>query len=151
MRAISTVLDVSMAMMLVSAAALVLVSVPNHNRHPADPDVSARAVLVSTTTANYRTSVGQKRTVSGHVAILLGHAVVSKHRGLNPQFVTAVHTAVTDVLDDIGSNVVVSANIGDTHIIVGTRPPPSASVAAVTHRVIVGNTTAFVTVRTWSP
>ena len=149
-RAISTVLDASMAVLLVSAAAVALVTIPGDGSRPADPDATARAVLASTANATYHAQSGRKRSASGRVATLLGHAVVAKHRSTNPRFVRAVETSVTDVLAELDSPVTVSATSGGTRITVGARPPPSASVAAVTHRVTVGNTSVFVSVRTWS-
>lgn len=150
MRAISTVLDASMAVLLVSAAAVALVTIPGDGPRPADPDAAARTVLASTASATYHAQSGRKRSVSGRVATLLGHAVVSKDRGANPRFVRAVEAAVADVLAAQGGLVAVTASAGDARVTVGPRPPPSASVGAVTHRVTVGNASAFVSVRTWS-
>lgn len=150
MRAVSTVLDASLAVLLVSAAAVALVSIPGDRPRPADPDATARAVLASTTSVTYHARSGRRRTASGRVATLLGHAAVSKHRGANARFVRAVETAVADVLAEHAGPVAVTASAGDARVTVGPRPPPSASVAAVTHRVTVGNTSALVSVRTWS-
>lgn len=150
MRAVSTVLDASMAVLLVSAAAVALVTIPGDNPRPADPDAAARTILASTASATYHAQSGRQRTASGSVATLLGHAAVSKHRGGNARFVRAVETSVADVLAEVGRPVAVTATAGDARVSVGQRPPPSASVAAVTHRVTVGNTSALVSVRTWS-
>ncbi len=139
-----------MAVLLVSAAAVALVSIPGDSPRPADPDATARAVLASTANATYHAQSGRRRSASGCVATLLGHAAVAAHRGTNPRFVSAVESAVAAVLAELNGPVAVTATANGTQVTVGSRPPPSASVAAVTHRVAVGNTTAFVSVRTWS-
>jgi hypothetical protein len=150
-RAVSTVLDASMAILLVSAAAVALVAIPDDASRPADPDATARTVLASTANASYYAESGSPRTASGRVATLLGHAAVSKQRGGNARFVSAVETAVAEVLANVDCPVALTATAGNSRVTVGQNPPPSASVAAVTHRVAVGNTSALVSVRTWSP
>lgn len=149
-RALSTVLDASMAVLLVSAAAVALVVIPGDSPRPADPDATASAVLASTASATYHARSGRQRTASGRVATLLGHAAVSKDRNASPRFVRAVESSVADVLDDVDRPVALTATAGDARVVVGPRPPPSASVDAVAHRVAVGNASALVSVRTWS-
>lgn len=148
-RAVSTVLDASLALLLVSAAAVALVAIPADRSGPPDPDATARAVLASTASATY-TASGVQRTVDGRVGTLLGQAAVARARGTDPAFVWAVRTAAGDLLAVPDNSVTVVATAGGERVRAGPRPPPRASVAAVTHRVAVGNRTARVTVRTWS-
>lgn len=148
-RAVSTVLDVSLALLLVSVAVVALVTIPGSESRPPDPDAAARTVLASTATATYGPA-DDPRTVSGRVSTLAGHAAVAADRGSDPPFVDAVEAAVGRVLARTGGEVELLATAGDTVVRVGPRPPASASVAAVTHRVDVRNATATVTVRTWS-
>ena len=148
-RALSTVLDVSMALLLVSAAVVALVTIPGDDRRPPDPDAAARTVLASTATATYGPS-DHRQTVSGRVSTLLGQAAVAADREGNAAFVDAVEGAVGRILVRTGGNVELLATTGDATVRVGRRPPASASVAAVTHRVDLQNATATVTVRTWS-
>ncbi|MFB6072324.1 MAG: hypothetical protein ABEJ88_05075 [Halobacterium sp.] len=147
-RAVSTVLDASMAVLLVSAAAVALVAVPHQQSRPPNPDAAARTVLESTATATYAPS---NQTASGRVAVLLAHAAVAEHRDESPAFVRAVTDAVESVLARTDARVSVVAVAGDATVRAGPRPPVDASVAAVTHEVDAGNETAAVTVRTWSP
>jgi autotransporter translocation and assembly factor TamB len=151
-RAVSTVLDASMAVLLVSAAAVALVTVPGGDQRPADPDAAARTVLASTATATYQADAGAgRRTVSGRAGTLLAHAAVAERRGRNQRFVRAVEAGVADVLARVDGRVAVTATTGDVRVRVGEQPPPSASVAAVSHDVVAENRTVSVTVRTWSP
>lgn len=149
-RAISTVLDASLAVLLVSAAAVALVTIPGGDQRPPDPDAAARTVLASTTTAEYQTANGSQRTVSGRVGTLLAHAAVADGRSEHSQFADAVEDAVADVLADADGHVAVVATAGDGRVRVGERPPPSVSVAAVSHEAVAENDSATITVRTWS-
>ncbi|MCG1002196.1 MULTISPECIES: hypothetical protein [Halobacterium] len=150
-RAISTVLDASLAVLLVSAAAVALVTIPGGDRRPPDPDAAARTVLASTATAEYQTANGSQRAVSGRVGTLLAHAAVADNRSANSRFADAVENAVGDVLASVDGHVAVVATAGDGRVRVGERPPPSASVAAVAHEAVAENHSVTVTVRTWSP
>ncbi|MGB9963914.1 hypothetical protein [Halobacterium sp. CBA1126] len=149
-RAVSTVLDASLAVLLVSAAAVALVAIPGGDQRPPDPDAAARTVLASTTTAEYQTANGTKRAVTGRVDTLLAHAAVAEHRSTHSPFASAVERAVSDVLADADGRVAVVASAGDGTVRVGERPPPSASVAAVAHDAVAENHTVTITVRTWS-
>jgi hypothetical protein len=149
-RAISTVVDVSLAILLVSAAAVALVTIPSSEPEPPDPDATARTVLASTVTVDYGQADG--RTTAGRLSTLLAHAAVAADRGSTPGFVAAVERAADDVVRDTGGRVEVVAVAGASTLRVGTRPPPDASaVAATTHDVDANGTTVSVTVRTWSP
>jgi len=148
-RAVSTVVDVSLAMLLVSAAAVALVAIPHDEPDPPDPDAAARTVLASTVTVSY--GQADQRTASGRVSTVLAHAAVAADRDARPRFVAAVEAAAGDVLEAAGGRIELVASTGDERVRVGPRPPPDASVAAATHEVPTNGTTVTVTVRTWSP
>ncbi|MDH5021678.1 DUF7284 family protein [Halobacterium rubrum] len=149
-RAISTVVDVSLAILLVSAAAVALVTIPSSEPEPPDPDATARTVLASTVTVDYGQTASE--TTSGRVSTLLAHAAVAAERDTTPGFVAAVERAVDGVVRDAGGRVEVVATAGAATLRVGTRPPPdAAAVTATTYDVDANGTTASVTVRTWSP
>jgi hypothetical protein len=148
-RAVSTVVDVSLAILLVSAAAVALVTIPPAEPDPPDPDATARTVLASTTTVSY--GQGDERVASGRVSTLLAHAALAADRDAVPRFVAAVADATEGVVQDAGGRVELVATAGDTSLRVGPRPPPDAAVAATTHEVPANETTVTVTVRTWSP
>ncbi|WP_336034840.1 DUF7284 family protein [Halobacterium yunchengense] len=148
-RAVSTVLDASLAVLLVSAAVVALVAIPGDDPRPADPDAAARTVLASTATATYQTDAGSE-PVTGRVGTLLAHAAVADRDGASEPFVDAVESAVGFVVQQVDGDVAVVAVAGDGRVRAGDRAPPSASVAAVSHEVDVGDETATVTVRTWS-
>lgn len=150
-RGVSTVVDVSLALLLVSAAAVALVAIPSDDPRPPDPDATAQAVLASTVTTTYEAASGVQRTKSGRVAALLGEAAVAADRGTDPAFVRAVETAVAELLARTDGRVEVVATAGSAMVRTGASPPAGATVAAVAHDVVVGNESATITVRTWSP
>lgn len=149
-RAVSTVLDASLAVLLVSAAAIALVAIPGSDQRPPGPDAAARTVLASTAIAEYQTANGSRRSVSGRTGTLLAHAALADGRDVSPRFVRAVERAAEDVLVATDGRVEVVATTGAGRVRVGKRPPPSASLAAVSHEIAVANESATVTVRTWS-
>lgn len=149
-RAVSTVLDASLAVLLVSAAAVALVTIPGGDRRPPDPDAAARTVLASTATAEYQTANGSERAVSGRVGTLLAHAAVADGRSEHSRFASAVEDAVADVLRDADGRIAVVATAEDGRVRVGEQPPPGASVAAVSHEAVAENDSVDITVRTWS-
>lgn len=149
-RAISTVVDASLAVLLVSAAAVALVTIPVGDQRPPDPAAAANAALASTAEASYRADNGDRRTVSGRTGTLLAHAAIAEREGTDQKFVRAVEHAVSDVLVELEASVEVVASSGEATVRVGERPPPSATVAAVSRELTVENGSATVTVRTWS-
>lgn len=149
-RALSTVLDASMAILLVSAATVALATIPNEEPSPPDPDAVASTVLASTATATYQDDAATQRNVTGRASTLLAQAAVAVRDGGNERFVEAVEAAVGDVLVRADGHIAVVAVSDSGRVRVGERPPPSASVAAVSHEVSVQNGTATITVRTWS-
>ena len=150
-RAVSTVLDASLAVLLVSAAAVALVAIPGGGQRPPDQDAAARTVLASTTTAEYQPTNGSERAVSGRVSTLLAHAAVADGRSGHSRFAGAVEDAVAGVLANADGRIAVVASSGDGRVRVGERPPPAASVAAVSHEAVAENDSVTITVRTWSP
>jgi hypothetical protein len=148
-RGVSTVLDASLAVLLVSAAAVVLVTVPGGGQQPPNPDAAAQTVLASTVTVEY--GPNESRTASGRVSTLAAHAAVAAERGGNPEFVAAVGRGTDRVIRDSDGRIELVAATGDTVLRFGPRPPASASVAATTHRVTVNETTVRLTIRVWSP
>lgn len=150
-RAISTVVDASLAILLVSAAAVALVAIPGGDQRPPDPAAAANTALASTAEASAQTDNGDARPVSGRTGTLLAHAAIADRDGTDSQFVRAVEDAVSEVLVEMDGDVEVVASSGTGRVRVGERPPPSASVAAVSQKVTVENGSATITVRTWSP
>jgi len=147
-RAVSTVVDVSLAILLVSAAAVALVTIPADEPDPPDPDAAARTVLASTVTVDYEPA--DERAASGRVSTLLAHAAVAADRDETPEFVAAVADTTGEVVAEEGGRVELVATAGGGTLRVGSRPPPDASVAATTHEVPANETPVTITVRTWS-
>lgn len=151
-RALSTVLDASIAILLVSAATVTLATIPNDRpSQPPDPDAAATSVLASTATASFQGDDTTRRNVTGRISTLLAQAAVAARNDGNARFVAAVEAAVADVLARADGHIAVVAVSDSGRVRVGERPPPSAAVAAVSHTVTVQNGTASITVRTWSP
>ena len=148
-RAVSTVVDVSLAILLVSAAAVALVTIPGDEPDPPDPDAAARTVLASTVTVDH--GQDDDRVASGRVSTLLAHAAVAADRDPRPRFVAAVAAATGEIVRDAGGRIELVAGARDATLRVGPRPPPDAAVAATTYDVPTNETTVTVTVRTWSP
>jgi len=148
-RAVSTVVDVSLAILLVSAAAVALVTIPGDESEPPDPDATARTVLASTVTAPYGQT--DERVASGRVSTLLARAAVAADRDVRPAFVAAVTEAAAGIVGDAGGRVELVATAGDATLRVGPRPPHDDAVAATTHAVPANGTAVSITVRTWSP
>jgi hypothetical protein len=148
-RGISTVLDASLAVLLVSAAAVALVTIPSGDTRPPDPSAAAETVLASTATVEY--SANDTRTANGRVSTLAAHAAVAAERGSKPGFAAAVERGVEQVLREAGGRIELVAVTGDTRFRLGPRPPPSASVGTTTHEVTVEESTVRLTVRVWSP
>lgn len=150
-RAVSTVVDVSLALLLVSAAAVTLVTIPADDPRPPDPGAAARSVLASTISTQYQSASGEQRVAAGRVGTLLGEAAVSADRGENPAFVRAVEASVAKLLARTDGRIEVVITAGAATLRAGASPPTGAAVAAVIHDVAVENETATITVRTWSP
>jgi hypothetical protein len=143
---VSTVLDVGLACLLVTASATLLVTGPGPQRTPADADRTGRALLASTLTVP--TSTGHDTTTS--VGSLLVHAATTD--GLDrPQ-----RHAVRERLRAITPRAAVHLGPppGEPSLVVGQRPPPGAQVNAAVFRIGTSENAdrqpVVVTVRTWS-
>ncbi len=168
MRAVSTVLDVSLCLLLVSASALTLATTParedaTDGTAPEVADETADLLATSTATVTYRSTspsasaersaasaaTPRNRTAHDTLAGLLASAVAAKSSRNATAFVGAVTTRVGRTLRraDIRAQVVAHGSPGDsTRVVAGREPPPDADVSAAA--VAVRGVT--VSVRTWS-
>lgn len=153
MRAISTVLDASLCLLLVSASALTLAGTPS--QQAANPDEAAEAAEVlatSTARVEYQTDAGHDRTTHDTLAGLLADAAVADTNRDTPtisaDFVRAVTERVERALGRTGARVqvIVRPNADSERLMVGGSPPPDADLHAAGFEV----RQVRVTVRTWS-
>jgi hypothetical protein len=173
MRAVSTVLDVSLCLLFVAASALTLVGTPvaDQSSPEAGPDSADESVeVLTTTTASVSYGVGDRnRTAHDTLAGLLATAALADARRASVvEFRDAVADRVTHALGHLDANSLVVADPspesdsipsadsswtdsadGDATladpVAVGTPPPPDADVHAATVRVRA----VRLTVRTW--
>jgi hypothetical protein len=162
-RAVSTVLDASLCLLLVSASAVTLAGTPTGNSIRAgsnsaiDPDTADRtAELLATSTArvSYPVADDSRRTTHNTLAGLLASATRADVRGTSDEFVRAVieeinrtlrrHTATEIDVQVIASRVGDGANTG--RITAGKSPPPTADVHAARFEL----RETRLAVRTWS-
>jgi len=164
MRAVSTVLDVSLCLLFVTASALTLVGTPVADRSNPDsaPDIADEvAEVLTTATASVSYGVGDRnRTAHDTLAGLLASAALAdansasalEFRSVTTQRVTralgAFDVAVQVVADPtpVGDSISSADSARDGIFVVGTPPPPNADVHAA--RVPVRG--VKFTVRTWS-
>lgn len=168
-RGLSTVLDVGIACLLVTASATLLVTSPDgvnpaslaHAAPPPDADRVGRAVLVSTVTMDSDSASDhsdQSLTVDTSVADILVGAVEHEHGELDRQR----RRRVLDKMGLVAAPINISASavpIGQNtrtvdSINIGQTPPPGAAVDAAVFRFGTSSATipvVAVTVRTWSP
>lgn len=155
-RAVSTVLDVSLCLVLVGTAVLTLAGAPTTQQDPAagSADATASTLAATATTVDYEHG-GRTRHVHGSLAGLLADvAVVNGTPGDGPNFTAAVTRATRPALAGDGwhGNVTVTwrpyegAEYGGT-VAVGPAPPPGADVHAATMRLSSGLGPANATVR----
>ncbi|MFC7044895.1 hypothetical protein ACFQH6_05170 [Halobacteriaceae archaeon GCM10025711] len=151
-RAVSTVLDVTLALLLVSAGTVVLATAPSPPNDTGPGPARTAANLLSTTdaTVEYRHSTGgaepERRTANGTVATLLADAaLVDARTGGTPPFVERVENATERTVRRVTPRAQVVAVwtpypgapvVG--RVAAGRRPPPDADVDAVTLTVPVG-------------
>jgi hypothetical protein len=161
-RAISTVLDASLCLLLVSASAVTLAGTPTDGLgvgpHSATgPDTADRtAELLATSTARvaYESADGSAKTTHDTLAGLLASAANTDARGTPPDFVRAVTAEVNNTLRqyssaDLGVQVVARSTNESTarhRITAGKYPPPTTDV----HAARLELREAQLTVRTWS-
>ena len=162
-RAVSTVLDASLCLLLVSASAVTLAGTPTGNliragSNPAiDPDTADRtAELLATSTArvSYAVADDSTRTTHDTLAGLLARATRADVRGTSDEFVRAVteevnrtlrrHTATDIDVQVSARRVGDGANTG--RITAGKSPPPTADVHAARFEL----RETRLAVRTWS-
>jgi len=152
-RGVSTVVDVSLALLLVSASVVVLVS----TAPPPDGDgrdartARTAATLLATTTAQVSYPGG---TASGTVATLLADAAVAAPRApaLTDGATARANRTLRHVTDPAQ---VVARPLGDGRVVAaGSTPPRAADVTAVAFVVPAGQasegTPVRIVVRTWS-
>jgi len=160
-RGVSTVLDVAVCLLLISAGVVALYSAtpPSGRSGSIDATDAAALLAASTVRVDYRLPPGtvgagrpRSRAVRGTAASLLADAAVVDARGnRTPTFVVRVQAAVRLLLRRLSGAVDVVARVGTTtgsadRITVGPSPPPGVDVDAAT--ISVGNVTILV--RTWS-
>lgn len=175
MRAVSTVLDAALCLLLISASALTLAGTPTGPPTATDPDTADEAAeLLATSTARvtYRaggTGQGSEttstRTVHDTLAGLLASAVTADDTGSSRSpraeptgaatgFVQAVTSRVERALRQIDDDlqVVARRNASDataapgSRVVAGDAPPPDADV----HSAAFALRGVRLTVRTWS-
>ena len=138
-RAVSTVLDVSVCLLLVGAAVATLALAPNAADRPAAPDGDVAASTVATVTTTV--PAGDRRSVHDTLAGHLATAAVADARLDGDRVVETTYPgAVADetaAVTDLRTYVTArwepypDAPIGGS-VDAGTRPPPNADVAART-------------------
>lgn len=161
MRAISTVLDASLCLLLVTASALTLAGTPGQQAtNPDGADEVAEVLATSTARVEYRTAAGRDRTVHDTLAGLLAAAVARENvdtRQGSTDFVRAVTEKVERALGRADRDVQVVARpksesapasgaTTEDRVVVGDAPPPEADLHAAGFEV----RRVRVTVRTWS-
>lgn len=158
-RAISTVLDASLCLLLVSASALTLVDISTENgSNPRTSDETAE--LLATTTAQVSYEVrDENRSAHDTLAGLLATAAAASGRGGDSQTVSAARfeRAVTERVNRTLRRTPNTAQVvarrasprPATHgerVIAGRRPPPKTDV----HAAVFSVSNVRITVRTWS-
>ena len=175
MRGVSTVLDVALCLLLVSASALVLAGTPVTDRpsrqHGVDPDSADEiADLLATSTARVNYSAGDRdrtardrtthdRTAHDTLAGLLASAVRADASNDAPATASTFTRAVTDRVTRELARTGIDAQVvarspatradrdpPDTRLVAGRAPPPNVDVHAAA--LVVDD--VAITVRTWS-
>lgn len=166
-RAVSTVLDASLCLLLVSASVVTLVEVPTAERGGRDANADADAAdetaeLLATTTAQVTYEAGdENRTAHDTLAGLLATAAAvasrpaSDSQGISVEhFERAVTERVNRTLRRFGGDAQVVVRSGPTtrddppggRVVAGRRPPPNVDV----HSAVFSVSSARLTIRTWS-
>ena len=165
MRGISTILDVSLCLLLVSASALVLAGTPadrSSHQHGVDPtSADETADLLATSTARVNYSVDDRdRTAHDTLAGLLASAARADANEDAPAAASAFERAVTDRVTRELARAGIDAQVvarspatradrdepPDALLVAGRAPPSNVDVHAAT---LVVDDVAL-TVRTWS-
>ncbi|MFB6124724.1 MAG: hypothetical protein ABEJ59_02030 [Halanaeroarchaeum sp.] len=155
-RGISTVVDVSLAVVLVGASVGVLAGVaPTQPSPPPRPGSGGAAVAGTTLAVDYDRADGASASVTATVAGHLRDAAIARNRSTDGRYVAAVTGAVGDRLDRVGVDAQLLASCpGDDPVVAGRAPPTGGAVTATVYR---WNASAeercapVVVVRRWSP
>jgi hypothetical protein len=161
-RAVSTVLDASLCLLLVSASAVTLAGTPTADpgagsgsaTGPDTADRTAELLATSTARVSYAVADDSTRTTHDTLAGLLARATRADVRGTSDEFVRAVTEAITHTLrrhtaTDIDVQVIARRTGNGTNtgrISAGKSPPPTTDVHAARFEL---RETRLV-VRTWS-
>jgi hypothetical protein len=161
-RAISTVLDASLCLLLVSASAVTLAGTPTADpgigsgsaTDPATADRTAELLATSTARVTYVVGDDSTRTTHDTLAGLLASATRADVRGAPSDFVRAVAEEINRTLRrhtsaDIDVHVIASRVGNGTkrgRITAGTGPPPTADVHAARFEL----RETRLAIRTWS-
>lgn len=147
-RAISTVLDVGVAIVLIGASVAVFAGVPA----PTDGtdalalSTGGSSLAGSTMTVQYERSDGQEVVVTGTVAGLLRDAAIARYDGVGEAYVDAVEESVTDRIDATGTPTQLVGTCGTpdgfggeaaddrTQVVSGASPPSGHPVEATVYR-----------------
>jgi hypothetical protein len=145
-RAISTVLDVGVAIVLIGASVAVFAGVPA----PAEetdtlaPSTGGSGLAGSTMTVQYERTDGQAVVVTGTVAGLLRDAAIARHEGDGDAYVDAVEESVADRIDATGTPTQLLGTCGTaddigsganrTQVVSGPSPPTGQPVEATVYR-----------------
>lgn len=152
-RAISTVLDVSVCLLLVSASVLTLVDSPAlHQSNPPDAGETATMLTTATATVNYTVDGSVERTTHGTLAALLTGAALSAtvvndvELRADESFERVVVSAVEQAVRQPGRRTQVVARwrpYSGAHVhgqvTAGDDPPPNQNVRAATLTVPVNS------------
>jgi hypothetical protein len=145
-RAISTVLDVCVCLLLVSASVLTLLAAPVDGEDPAagTADELATTLAAGTTTVRYSGPTGTRAVHGTHAGLLATAARTNRTPATGGRFRAAVRSAVRGVLDGDDWRARVRATwrpyegADPTAVVVGPAPPPGADVHAATTSVPSG-------------
>lgn len=168
-RAISTVLDVGFAIVLVSASVVVLAGVPapDVDQRPAVQGGGGAAVAGSTMTVQYARDDGQQAAVTRTVAGHLRDAAIAREQAVGEAYVTAVADDLSDRIETtgtptqlVGACVEQDGDVAGTEtepVVAGPAPPTGVPVDATLYRWNESAVPAsadcrpVVVVRRWSP
>lgn len=157
-RAVSTTLDVTMCLLLVSAAVGVLAAAgpPPGDADPSQAEYAVERLTTTTVAVDHQLSGGSPRTVHGTPAALLARTALANLAAVDggdasdppaSGFERAVANRTGRVLADLAGRVNVTATYAPCrgsgvrgHTAVGPTPPETADVTVVRVRVPVGGT-----------
>jgi hypothetical protein len=140
-RAVSTVLDVCLCLLLVSASVLTLLAAPVDGEDPAagTADELATTLAAGTTTVRYGGPAGTRAAHGTYAGLLATAARTNRTPETGGRFRAAVRSTIRGVLDGDDWHARVRATwrpyeaADPTAVVVGPSPPPGADVhAAVT-------------------